>query len=99
MMGGVAVIKAMLDHRPAEIATTLVRPGGTFAVPFGSSRGFFHATTVPSLLSARLWKVPAAMATTLDKPAGGVRMAAFRPPQPTTVPSLFKARLWKPPAA
>jgi len=44
-------------------------------------------TTVPSSLSARLWPLPAAIATTFESPVGGYKQA----PHVATVPSLFKA--------
>src|SRR5205814_8232789 len=49
----------------AEMAATLVSPAGTFVLPNELSP---HATTVLSPSSARLWPLPAAIASTLVKP-------------------------------
>src|SRR5438105_305293 len=68
------------------MATTLLNPAGAVESP--------HPTTVPSLLSARLWLAPAAMAATLLNPAGAVES-----PQAITVPSSLSARLKNAPAA
>src|SRR5450759_3783169 len=58
-----------------------------------------HATIVPSDLRARLWKPPAEIATTPDRPAGTVVWPPLvLSPQATTVPFDFKARLSKYPA-
>src|SRR5918911_1325214 len=60
-----------------------------------------QATTVPSDFSARLWKEPAAIALTPERPLGTLHCptSSTAQPQATTVPSDFSARLWKKPVA
>src|SRR5512137_2779051 len=55
--------------------------------------------TQPSLLRARLCEPPAAMATTLLRPAGTAVWLKVLSPQATTVPSGLRARQWSLPAA
>ena len=74
------------------MATTLVRPAGTFVgLPL-----LPQATTVLLLRRARQKLVPAAMAVTLVRLAGRV---ANEEPQLVTVPLRRSARLWSPLAA
>src|SRR5262249_17455973 len=68
--------------------------GGGVVLPLSLSP---QPTTVPSAFNASPKSKPTAMATTLERPGGGVDGAGF--PQPTTVPSFFKARLNSYPAA
>src|SRR5918912_522430 len=79
---------------PAPIAITPARPLGTAHCP-SFSRPQPHATTVPSLFSARLLMSPAAIATTPERPFGTTHWPQLMilQPQATTVPSLFRARL------
>ena len=64
-----SLLSARLWVEPAAIATTPVRPAGTFVWPPEFDP---QATTVPSFLRARLCDPPAAMATTFERPAGTV---------------------------
>src|SRR5256885_1056233 len=54
---------------------------------------------MPSLLSPRVWALPAAIATTPRKASGTFGSPELLCPQATTVPSLFSATLWLLPAA
>src|SRR5882672_4939847 len=76
--------KARLWPKPAAIATTLLRPGGTrLGGPPDGSGMFPHSTIVPLLCSASEWKKPADTATASVKPAGTIG-----PPKLTTVPGV-----------
>src|ERR1019366_4734553 len=68
------------------IAITLERPAGTALCPQVLSP---QATTVPSPSSARLWWLPAPIATTLVTVAGG----AGTTPQETTLPLFLRAMM------
>jgi hypothetical protein len=67
------------------MATTLLNPAGTAHWP---SALLPHATTVPSLLSAKLCEYPAATAETLVKPDGIVFWLLPLNPQPTITAGL-----------
>jgi hypothetical protein len=72
------------------MATTLSKPFGTFVSPF---KLYPHATTFPSLISAKLWALPPAIAVTLPNPLGIVLWPLLFAPHPTMVPSDLSARL------
>jgi hypothetical protein len=58
-----------------------------------TGRRIAHATTVPSFFKARLWKPPAAMATTPLKPGGTFVWPELLSPHATTVPLFISAKL------
>ena len=82
--GGVGVPgerRPSLQERPASTAVRTVRPSE-------------NASTLPSLLRARLWASPAATATTPVSPGTGTGLVApLRAPQAQTVPFFLTARL------
>src|SRR5690242_9904420 len=77
---------AIASNDAAEIAITLLSPGGTFVCPPVLSP---HATTVPSFFRAMLKESPPANATTPLNPGGGSNCPEPFVPQPTIVPSFF----------
>ena len=70
------------------MAVTVASPVGIFPCPKVLSP---QATTVPSLLRARFWKTPAAMAMTSVRSLGTVDASSRLLPQAITVPGVLLA--------
>src|SRR5215831_12366105 len=81
---------------PALIATTLLNPGGTFSWPHVLSP---QATTVPSLLTAKLLLSAAVIVIAFVRSGGTFVWPYVLSPQATMVPSLRSTMLLLPPVA
>src|SRR5581483_10622976 len=93
--GGLVPTSARLWYHPPATCETFVNPAGTWFCPkstlVSEPPPAPHATTVPSLFTARLCQLPDAMATTLLKPVGTLVCPYVFRPHATTVPSDLSA--------